>query len=155
MKTYKSFGALAREFEQNLRDIDAGFAVAMNKCAVAVEATAKSEFGHYQNDSANGWEEWAQLKASTQSERVRKGFTENDPLLRTGKLRDSVHHTAGERTFVVGSADPVMLYQELGTQDIPPRAVLAPALHRNIPIILNIVGNTVESAVSGQLRNGI
>src|ERR1700745_1703668 len=37
--------------------------------------------------------QWPQLAQSTQKDRVKKGFAANEPLLRTGELRDSIEIT--------------------------------------------------------------
>jgi hypothetical protein len=65
------------------------------------------------------------LAPDTQSERVRLGFTPNDPLVRTGDLRASVRPiamkvSAGALSLAV-SDDPIAGYQEKGTPWIPPR----------------------------------
>ncbi len=47
------------------------------------------------------------------------------PWLRTGELRNSVTYQIADNVSVVGSNDPVAVYQELGTSTIPPRPFLA------------------------------
>ena len=47
------------------------------------------------------------------------------PWLRTGKLRASITCEATDTAAVIGSSDPVAVYQELGTSAIPPRPFLA------------------------------
>jgi len=152
MKTYKSFGALARALDRVSLNLESSLAIAMEQSAALVEATAKSEFGHYQRTDMGPFAEWLELKAATKKDRLRQGYTENDPLLRSGKLRESVDHISAPFEFVVGSEDPVMVYQELGTsRGIPPRPVLAPALYRNVHNILNIVGKTIETTLAGEM----
>lgn len=70
------------------------------------------------------------LATATQDERVKKGFTANDPLLRDGSLlRDSIERVHAGLIAGVGSAEPVMVFQELGTRrGIPPRPVFAISL---------------------------
>jgi phage gpG-like protein len=67
---------------------------------------------------------WPQLADSTQADRVRKGFTPNDPLLRTGDLRDSIERNWDEREAYIGTNLAYAKYQELGTSRIPPRSFL-------------------------------
>ena len=66
-----------------------------------------------------------ELAESTQEERVRKGYSADEPLLRTGELRDSIswEHRSPIST-VVGSTSEIAVYQELGTVRIPPRPFL-------------------------------
>lgn len=61
---------------------------------MAIEASAKSKFGVYQTG-------WKPLADSTKADRTRNGFTPDDPLLRSGGLRDAVHHKVeGESVFI-------------------------------------------------------
>ena len=154
MKNLQSFGALARAFERSLQRIDADLAVAMEKCAVFVELAAKAEIGHYQTEDMGPFSVWAPLAPSTVAEKKSKGYAtdENDnPLLRTGEMRDSISHKAMPFEFTVGSADEILVYQELGTsKGIPPRPVLAPALYRNVPQIQHEIGKTIEQNLAGK-----
>jgi len=85
---------------------------------------AKEKFGHYQTG-------WDQLAAATQADRVAKGYSANEPLLRDGTLKESVEYTITNNSAFVGSKDIIMLYQEKGTtttgwgKGIPPRPVFA------------------------------
>jgi hypothetical protein len=93
--------------------------------AATVQKRAKELIGSYKNPA------WPQLAESTQADRERQGFPADEPLLRTGELRDSIGafvemHGAGGRA-VVGSNDPVAEWQELGTSRIPPRSFLLAA----------------------------
>lgn len=120
----------------------------MERCAVLVEKTAKAEFGTYQ-PQAGPFQDWAELADSTKEDRLQKGYTENDPLLRSGELRDSISHEATYNEAVIGSISPVMVYQEFGTTTIPPRPVLGPAVFRNKAKIQKIIG---AAAVSGMFN---
>jgi hypothetical protein len=70
--------------------------------------------------------DWPQLAESTQRERERLGFAANEPLLRTGDLRESIEYTVlpREAAVEIGSNDKIAVYQELGTSRIPPRSFL-------------------------------
>ena len=58
----------------------------------------------------------------------------DNPLLRTGDLRSSIEHRVtavtplGSAAAIVGSTSEVARYQELGTQNIPPRAFIGRAV---------------------------
>lgn len=119
----------------------------LKKCAVAIEATAKAEFGMYQPEVGQ-FAAWDPLAASTQKERARLGYTPDDPLLRSGDLEGSVSHVVSGLEAVIGSDSDVMVYQELGTERIPPRAVLGPAAIRNKALIERTLG---LAAVKGLL----
>lgn len=114
---------------------------------------AKGEFGTYQQ-GAGPFGDWPELAPATKEDRLRKGFTENDPLLRSGDLRDSMQREVHDFDAVVGSTDPVMLYQELGTTRIPPRPVLGIALQRLWPTITKLLDDGAARGFSGDRAIG-
>jgi len=118
----------------------------LKKCAERIEKTAKAEIGHYQPE-VGPFAGWVELADSTKADRVAKGFTENDPLKRTGALADSISHQVGGLEAVIGSDSEIMVYQELGTSSIPPRAVLGPAAIRNKEFITKTLGHAVAEGL--------
>jgi len=150
MKEYKSFGALARALRENLAALEVAKAMAMEISAVAIVGHAYDEIGKYQRDDMGPATPWPDLKIGTQKDRVRHGFEPDEPLLRSGEMRSSIEHVASATGLIVGSHDPIALYQEIGTNHIKPRAFLTPALHRNIPFIMQTVGQAIEDALSGK-----
>lgn len=110
---------------------------------------AKDLLGHYHRQNTGPFKEWEELKNSTKRERKYKGFSENDPLLRTGELRDSISFTVTKTGFVVGSTSKVAVWQEKGTTDyrvIPPRSFLGLAMYRNLGYIFkNMLKSIHES----------
>ena len=147
MKEFSSFGQMAAHLVEMAASETLALHHGLKKCAVAIEKTAKEEIGVYQGE-VGPFAAWAELADSTKQDRVSKGFTENDPLLRTGELRDSISHEIDALTAVIGSASDIMVYQELGTDRIPPRAVLGPAAIRNKDLIIETLG---RAAVEGML----
>jgi hypothetical protein len=121
---------------------------ALERVAVAVEDTAKSELGVYQ-PAVGPFGEWAELADATKEDRVARGFTENEPLLRTGELRDSIGHRVDGLEAEIGSTNEIMVYQELGTTRIPPRPVLGPAAERNHDVITAELGGAVVAGLLG------
>jgi hypothetical protein len=126
---------------------------ALERAAQVVEGEAKSEIGHYQG-SAGPFTGWAELADSTKDERVRLGYSENDPLLRDGTMRDSIGHEVemtglGEGQAVIGSASQIAEYQELGTDRIPPRSFLGGGLIRREAEVVELIGSDVAWALSG------
>lgn len=128
--------------------IHAAANAALERVATKIEKTAKSEFGVYQ-PAVGGFDEWPELAESTQQERERLGFTPNDPLLRTGDLRDSIGHRVGDFEAEIGSDNEIMVFQEFGTERIPPRPVLGPAAERNHDAILAELGGAVVAGILG------
>lgn len=145
------FGSLA-DLALHLTKATVGGLVAtksgLARAAEVLEKEAKSEFGHYQ-DAIGPFPEWPELADSTKDDRTAKGFTENDPLLRTGDLRDSIHHEVDEWEAVVGSTSPIMPFHEFGTSKMPPRPVLGTALYRRMDQIVGLIGRTAVAGLVG------
>jgi HK97 gp10 family phage protein len=145
----REFHSIA-SFVQHIATLQAKEVLSVRKglarAAKIVESQAKSEIGHYQDPIANfpGWEE---LDQSTKDDRVSKGFTENDPLLRNGKLRDSIHHDVDGLEATIGSDSDIAVYQELGTDKIPPRPFLGTALAIKDKQIVRIIGEHAVGAL--------
>ncbi|VVE85027.1 phage virion morphogenesis protein [Pandoraea sputorum] len=145
------FGSLG-QFALHLVTLQAGVALELHRglkrVAVAVDGTAKSEFGEYQQ-AAGPFPAWAPLAESTKTERERLGFAPDEPLCRTGELRDSVSHEVSGHEAVIGSTSDVMEWQELGTSTIPPRPVLGPAAERNHELIRKVLGRALVNGMLG------
>jgi|SRR5450830_198167 len=118
----------------------------LKQCAVAIEKTADSEFGVYQGE-VGAFAGWAPLADATQAARVALGYTPDDPLLRSGELQRSVTHEIDGLEAVIGSDSDIMVWQELGTDKIPPRAVLGPAAIRNKELITRTLGRAVAEGL--------
>ena len=132
--------------------------LALDAIGAMVEAEAKKAIGTYDFD-------WPQLTESTQHDREREGYAPNEPLLRTGELRDAIEHQvdAHEMSVEVGvpagmphsgsEADvgEIATFQEFGTATIPPRPFLGPALFYLLGngAIQEVVKQTVGAAVTG------
>ena len=126
MIEFRDLAALAAHFEKIAMLQSTVDKAALTKGAIRVERLAKSKIGTYQPE-AGPFSEWRELAESTQADRRGKGFNEDDPLLRTGELRDSIGYTVEPHEAAVGSASQIASYQELGTRTIPPRSFLGSA----------------------------
>lgn len=126
MRDFNDFGAFAQHLAAVAQRIEAAEHPALEKAAVMVEKRAKDKIGHYQ-DKAGPFAAWAPLAESTKQDRVRKGFNPDDPLLRTGKLRDSIKHHVDGHEACIGSDEDIAVWQEFGTHKIPPRSFLGGA----------------------------
>ncbi len=87
------------------------------------------------------------LAPSTQEERVRLGYTPNDPLVRSGGLRDSIQSAAVGPVAMAGSDDPIAEWQELGTATIPPRPAMAMGLQETTFEAVEIAHEMVKTAL--------
>lgn len=147
-REFKSFGALAT----HLVSINLGEAIALHKglefVAERIEATAKEKIGEYQA-GIGPFPEWADLADATEKEKERLGYPLDAPLLRRGDLRDSIGHEVGALEAIIGSTDDVMVWQEMGTEYIPPRPVLGPAALQNEEKIAALVGAATVAGLLG------
>lgn len=114
-----------------------------------IEDEAKRKFGVYQEE-AGPYSKWPELADSTKEDRARKGFSPDEPLYRTGELRDSIVHSVVGSEAVIGSANDIMVYQELGTATIPPRPVLGPAAFQGKTKIAKIVASGAKAWLTNQ-----
>ncbi len=74
--------------------------VGLEAATVLLRDKAKESLGTYQ-EAVGPLPAWRELAQSTQAERSLKGYTPNDPLLRTGDLRDSTRRDF--LTFLAGA----------------------------------------------------
>lgn len=100
---------------------------ALRISGVRIQQRARDYIGEYQPAVAP-FPRWAPLAQATVEDRIAKGFTPDDPLLRTGTLRASIQRLVVTRQLVVYSNYPVAAYQEFGTRTIPPRAFIGRAM---------------------------
>lgn len=140
--TLGTFAAFcAGEFGHNIQH---GREKALEVAAKIIQAEAKRVIGTYDYN-------WPQLAESTQADRSKKGFPANEPLLRTGALRDSIHVTIVEpgHIAIVGSDSDNAVYQEFGTSTIPARPFLGGAVASTKKEIRKVVREIVGAAASG------
>jgi len=115
-----------------------------------IEGEAKEIIGHYQRSDTGPFPEWEELDPATKADRVSKGFAENEPLLRTGDLRDSIHHKVVGHFVAIGSDNPIAIYQEMGTSTIPPRPFLRIAAWRSKKWLGKLYTRTLKDRVHGR-----
>ena len=113
MQAAALFVAMSAEYEKAKHD-------ALEAACVVIEDEAKRVIGTYDYG-------WPPLAPSTVADRVSKGFAPDEPLLRTGAMRDSIEHKVDGDSGFVGSNDDKAVWQELGTSKIPPRSFLGGA----------------------------
>lgn len=136
----------------------------LERAAVVVEKAAKGKLGEYQGAAAP-FVGWAELADSTKEERVDQGYPENEPELRSGILRDSIEHTAGDTEADIGVPDKMVQHpyhpkpenigeiaeaQELGLAHLPPRSFLGAAGVEKADEVVEILGAAVVGALIGE-----
>ena len=122
---------------------------ALEKCAKLVEKRAKAKLGEYQ-DASGPFAAWANLADSTVADRERQGYPSDEPLLRTGALRDSIGHTVKDSVAQIGSDSDIAVYHELGTKHMPPRSFLGGAMAESLDDVKQIIGESAVAALVGQ-----
>lgn len=115
----------------------------------SVKARAKGKIGEYQ-DAAPPFAGWAELADSTKTDRAKRGYPEDEPLLRTGGMRDSIGHRVQGGEVTIGSDDDKAVWQELGTETIPPRSFLGGAMAEELPRLKEILGEGTVAALVGK-----
>ena len=150
MKEFRGFAALAEHLIAVAATREMTIHHGLKAAAEHVEKTAKEEVGHYQPETGP-FPAWAELADSTKADRVAKGFTENDPLLRSGELRDGYQHEVIGDTAVIGSESDVALWMETGTEKAPPRPVLGAAAYNSREEVVNTVGRAAVQGLIGSM----
>lgn len=147
-KEFTSIGGFVAHLVAREAAVVLAMRAGLQTVANAVRDTAKSEVGHYQ-PAIGQFGAWPELADSTKADRVAKGFTENDPLLRSGDLRDSIKNEVHAFDAVIGSESDIAKYQELGTEKIPPRPFLGPAVLHNEHEIKRVLGAALVAGLVG------
>lgn len=93
---------------------------------------------------------WPELAESTKADRVRRGFSANEPELRTGSLRNSIGHRADDHGVTLGSTSPIAPYQEHGTSSIPPRPFISATMFQHGHAAADTIARHVVGALAGQ-----
>lgn len=153
----REFGSVL-EFAEHLIKLEAGLKVIEHKALGAaltiLEKDMRGQIGEYQ-DAVGPYPAWAALADSTEAEKEAMGYPLNAPLERKGDLLRSFTHDQHGDEGIVGSTDPVMEYHEFGTDRMPPRPVVGPALERSREPIEHLLGHAlVEAIVGGTLLAG-
>ncbi len=142
--------------------------LALERGSRRIVKEAQHRIGTYQ-EAEGPFAAWAELAEATKEQRVAQGYSENDPLLRSGALRDAIEYTVLTKGFeheaVIGVKhamvdDPatgkavdigmVAAVQELGDARVPPRSFIGGAGYHMAPVVRDIVGHAIEAAISGK-----
>jgi hypothetical protein len=124
------------------RDIEASGPKIIERACQMIQKKAKAAIG-------KNHELWPPLAPSTLADKEKHSFPIPKPLLRTGELRDSIEYTVHGNEGAVGSNDPVVVYQELGTSRIPPRSFLVSSAISSEDRIHRMAAATTMAALAG------
>lgn len=132
----------AREMSSASASIATGLETSFRVIVKEIEETAKEEIGVYQ-PAYGPFDAWVPLAESTKADRVRLGYSEDDPLLRSGELRDSIESEIVGLAAIVGTKSEIGLWQEVGTGHIPPRPFIGPAYVRKIDPLMESISRAI------------
>lgn len=152
---FNSLGSFALHLLTTAAAISAAEDKALESVGRLVEKEAKKKIGEYQ-PQAGPFVAWAWLAPATIDDKERKGFAPPDnPLLRSGEMRDSIEHARVGKEVHIGSNNDKAVWQELGTRRMPPRSFLGSAAFENVDKIVNRIGAATAMALAGQgVHNG-
>jgi HK97 gp10 family phage protein len=146
MMKFDNLAGLAAHFERLAAE--AGAQQGLEKAAKLLEEKAKEAIGQY-HDAVGPIPAWADLADATKEDRARLGFPEDEPLLRTGELRDSISHEVSGNEAWIGSDSEIAEYHETGTSRMPPRPIFGTALYSNIDEAVDAIGHAAAVHISG------
>lgn len=148
MRSFDDFAAAIAFFETLPAAVVEATHAGVHAGAEILRDEIKREMGTYQPE-AGPFEAWQELADSTKRERVAAGFTENDPLRRSGELAASVGVRSEGGRASIGSDDPVAVYQERGTIHIPARAAIGGSAFRKEHEVVDLIAARVVWAMRG------
>lgn len=156
MKTFNTFDAFAKHIEKVLTTYPAYEEIAGNFLGKTLAKEAKDSIGHLQA-KAGEFDAWEELAERTKKDKESLGYVFNaeyNPLLRTGEMRDSITHefirTSSFSELKLGSSSQIMVYQELGTEYIPPRSVLGMTMFKSSPVISHVFLSMIASWIENK-----
>ncbi|MGE1069479.1 hypothetical protein [Pantoea agglomerans] len=135
----------ARELSSSSARIATGLESSFRVIVKEIEETAKEEIGVYQ-PAYGPFDAWAPLAESTKADRIRQSYSEDEPLLRSGELRESIQSEVVGLAAIVGTKSKIGLWQEVGTKHIPPRPFIGPAYVRKIDPLMEAIGVVISSS---------
>ena len=151
MKDFASAAEFAAFLDKLITTLPIAQVAGLDGAAAIIQQEAKDEIGHYQ-DAAGPFPEWAELADFTKQDRLAQGFPENEPLLRTGELRESIKRNNDAHIAYVGSDSDIAVWQELGTDKIPARSFLGGAAVRKSDEAVEIIADAAVAHISGTFR---
>lgn len=156
MKQLSSLGEMAMELALRVPMIAIELHAGLDVIARKIEKDAKAEIGTYQ-DAVGPFPGWSELADATKDDRIRQGYSENDPLLRSGQRMDDITHAVEGLEAAIGTPQSALtaqiaVYEEFGTTKEPARPVLGPAAFKNKTTIQKLVGAAAVAGLIGHDR---
>lgn len=142
-REFKTLGGFARHLERLAVYGNEVTEAIAEKSAEHIRDAAREKLGVYQ-PATGPFPQWVSLSQETMAERMRYGFTPNEPLLRSGQLRDAIassvvpggaqigvpHGPHYEPDGTVKDVGEIAIDMEFGSV-APPRPFLGPAAYES------------------------
>jgi hypothetical protein len=161
MKTFNSPEEFAMYFGRQTVGLTAKMSSALGAAGTLIRDDARRRLGQYQSGDAV-FPKWEQLAPDTQTERARRGFSQNRPLLRSSALRRAIEREVVPMGVLIGvksgpgpEYDPqrdigdIARRMEFGTVTAPPRPFLGPAVLATWEKVAVVLGQRLKSILSG------
>ncbi len=136
MRNFRSFGAMADFLETVVNRVPTVVTQELDRVGEEVKRAAQAKPGAYQS-AAGPFDAWQQLADATLAYHelvgAHMGADPDSPELVFGPLRASIEDRVIGHESHVGSDDPVMEYQEFGTNRISARSILGAAMFEQAP----------------------
>lgn len=146
-QSFDSLGAFAAHLRHLIAGAEAVERRAVDKGSEELLTAVKEVIGVYQTDPVV----WPALAESTVDERVRQGFTPDEPLKRSGQYADSFEREVKDhRHAVVGTHDERAAALEYGYKRIPARPAVGAAVAQKGEGIAHGMGLTIIHYVAGR-----
>ena len=160
MKAFSDLGVFGAFLAAQAVEVEHAAHSALEHGAAIIRDEARMRIGTYQG-TTGPFAEWANLTEYTQTRRVELGYAPDDPLLRSGELRDAItsertgnQAVAGVREDAAGGdgrdIGKIAIWMEQGTDRIPARAFLGPAGFVKAKDVAELIGHAVTASLAGE-----
>jgi hypothetical protein len=145
--SFSSFAEMADHAKAIDWAMTRGAQAGIQNTVIALHHLTRAKFGVYQVGHGP-FQTWPELSEFTKFRRGQLGFSENEPLLRTGALRDSYRWAAEGMKGGVGSDSIYAETQEIGDpfRNIPARSTLGLAFSESEKQLFSVFCRTFERA---------
>jgi hypothetical protein len=149
---------------ERMVEVQAGFLTTLTEIGSIIESDSKGRIGSY-HAQVGPFPMWDELADSTKTERLAKGYSDDEPLYREGDLQNSISKEATPWLVLVGVKNgipsrgkaemaDIAIWQEFGAArkgipHIPPRPYLGPALYATMDKTLPIAAAAVMARLTG------
>ena len=140
-----SLAQFAKNIAESVVECHPRLEVGLSKVGGLAQSLAAEYIGHEMPG-------WPPLKQSTIEDKERRGFDVPAPLLRTGKMRDSIHFEVEPFALelTLGSTSPIAHYQEMGTEHIQARPFLMAGVSNSMPYAADVFAKIAVSLLTGK-----